>query len=178
MAENKSSFTLHTLPTPGFILPACQIHIQACHGIHAAVTAGRRAPMPQEAPVASREATTLPAHLTCLPGRAAWGVRSPAPHVQDLLLVASSDLELASWSSLVRTVYYCAVGTRARFSPSERSSSSQAAITSQSPFNAMGVSGPACPSASATWVTRSRRGSARGPPRAPAPGPAAAAADR
>lgn len=125
MAENKSSFTLHTLPTPGFILPACQIHIQACHGIHAAVKARRRAPRPQEAPVASREATTLPAHLTCLPGRAAWGVRSSAPHVQDALLVAvvaPSDLELASWSPLVRTVYYCAVGTRATFLPSERSS--------------------------------------------------------
>lgn len=125
MAENKSSFTLHTLPTPGFILPACQIHIQACHGIHAAVKARRRAPMPQEAPVASREATALPAHLTCLPGRAAWGVRSSAPQVQDALLVAvvaPSDLELASWSPLVRTVYYCAVGTRATFLPSERSS--------------------------------------------------------
>jgi hypothetical protein len=48
MAENKSSFTLHTLPAPGFILPACQIHIQACHGIRAAVTARRRAPMPKK----------------------------------------------------------------------------------------------------------------------------------
>jgi hypothetical protein len=78
----------------------------------------------QEAPVTSRKATTLPAHLTCLPGRAAWGVLSSAPHVQDLLLVAvvaPSDLELASWSPLVRTMYYCAVGTRAGFLPSERS---------------------------------------------------------
>lgn len=59
---------------------------QACHGIQAAVTARRRTFMLPEAPVASREARALPVHLTCLPGRAAWGVWLPAPHVKDSLL--------------------------------------------------------------------------------------------
>lgn len=44
------------------------------------------APMLPEAPVASREATALPGYLTCLPGRAAWGVRLTAPHVKDYML--------------------------------------------------------------------------------------------
>jgi hypothetical protein len=47
---------------------------KACHGIQAAVTSPRRAPMPAmlpEAPVASREGTSLPGYLTCLTGRAA-----------------------------------------------------------------------------------------------------------
>jgi len=85
MAENSSSFAPCTMPAPGLFLPACQIHIQTCHGNHAAVTARRRAPMLPEAPVASREAKSLPGHLTCLPGRAAWGVWLPAPHVKDSL---------------------------------------------------------------------------------------------
>ena len=63
-----------------------QMAIQACHGIQAAVTARQLTLMPPEAPVASREATALPVHLTCLPGRAAWSVWPPAPHVRDYLL--------------------------------------------------------------------------------------------
>ena len=88
MAEKSSSFMLPTLFAPEFFCwhVRCQIPIQACHGIQVAVTGSRRTPMLPEAPVASREATALPGHLTCLPGRAAWGVWPPAPHVKDYLL--------------------------------------------------------------------------------------------
>lgn len=117
-----SRFTQCLLPVSFCRHVRCHLDVpRQSGGCHSETTCS----MLPEAPVASREATSLPGHLTCLPGRAAWGVRSSAPHVQDALLVAvvaPSDLELASWSPLVRTVYYCAVGTRATFLPSERSS--------------------------------------------------------
>ena len=74
-------------PPPGSFLPAYQMHLKACHGIiQAAVTTTLRAAMLTEAPVASREGTVLPGYLTCLPGKASWGVRLTAPHVKDPLL--------------------------------------------------------------------------------------------
>jgi hypothetical protein len=115
VAENCSSLAPCTMPAPGLFLPACQIHIQTCHGNHAAVTARRRAPMPPEAPVASREAKShcrviSPAYP--VGRRGAFGCLR---HMSRILCLAQADLEPASWSSLVRTVYAVRVPARARF---------------------------------------------------------------
>lgn len=78
-----SRFTQCLLPVSFCRHVRCHLDVpRQSGGCHSETTCS----MLPEAPVASREATSLPGHLTCLPGRAAWGVWSPAPQVQDPLL--------------------------------------------------------------------------------------------